>query len=88
MKIQGPNHTNFNPYQKQLQKQAQISKETNKEDQLQISDQAKKLQEKDQPEAARKAHVDEIKQAVQSGNYRVDAKETAEKMINFWNKQS
>ncbi|WP_226037124.1 flagellar biosynthesis anti-sigma factor FlgM [Aquibacillus saliphilus] len=87
MKIQGPNHSNFNPYQKQLQKQAEIKKLTTNEDQLQISDQAKKLQDGDKPNALRQKHVDEIKQSVQSGDYTIDPKKTSQKMLEFWNNQ-
>ncbi|MDL4839216.1 flagellar biosynthesis anti-sigma factor FlgM [Aquibacillus rhizosphaerae] len=88
MKIQGPNNSNFNPYQKQLNKQAEIKKDMqSKEDNLQISDQAKQLQGSDNPSALRQKHVDEIKQSVQSGQYKVDPQTTAKKMLNFWNSQ-
>ncbi|MDC3416124.1 flagellar biosynthesis anti-sigma factor FlgM [Aquibacillus salsiterrae] len=87
LKIQGPNHTKVNPYQQQLQKQDQVKNDSvKKADQLQISDEAKKLQEQGSPEAARKAEVAELKRAVQSGNYQVDAKQVAAKMLEFWKK--
>ncbi|WP_077624759.1 flagellar biosynthesis anti-sigma factor FlgM [Sediminibacillus massiliensis] len=89
MKIQGPNHSNFNPYQKQLQKQADIQKEaTNKEDKVQISNKAKELQESTKTDPARQQRIEELKQKVQSGEYNVDAKQTAKKMIDFWNNQA
>ncbi|SDK03839.1 flagellar biosynthesis anti-sigma factor FlgM [Sediminibacillus albus] len=88
MKIQGPNHSNFNPYQKQMQKQADLKKElTNQADQLQISNQAKQLQETAKPDPARQERVQEIKQAVESGEYKIDPKQTARKMVEFWNNQ-
>ncbi|WP_053218573.1 flagellar biosynthesis anti-sigma factor FlgM [Virgibacillus senegalensis] len=88
MKINGTNQTNFNPYQKQLQKQAEVKKElTNKEDKIQISSQAKQLQETAKPDPARQQRVQEIKQAVESGEYNIDPKQTAKKMIEFWNNQ-
>ncbi|WP_186580796.1 flagellar biosynthesis anti-sigma factor FlgM [Aquibacillus kalidii] len=86
MKIQGPNHSNFNPYQKQINKQAEIKSQlTKREDQLHISDKAKALQDIDKPSFVRQKKVAQIKQAVQSGEYTVDAKETAKKMLDFWN---
>ncbi|MCT2537250.1 flagellar biosynthesis anti-sigma factor FlgM [Aquibacillus koreensis] len=88
MKIQGPNNSRINPYQKQMNKQAEIKKDVqNKEDKLQISDEAKRMQSSEEPSAARQKHVDQIKQSVQSGNYTVDPKLTAQKLLNFWNNQ-
>ncbi|WP_138419482.1 flagellar biosynthesis anti-sigma factor FlgM [Aquibacillus sediminis] len=88
MKIQGPNHSNFNPYQKQMQKQAEIKKEVNKNDQLQISNEAKKLQQNEKVDPARLERVEQIKQSVESGEYTVDPKQTAKKMLQFWNNQA
>ncbi|ASN04723.1 flagellar biosynthesis anti-sigma factor FlgM [Virgibacillus necropolis] len=87
MKIQGANHTNFNPYKNQIQKQADMNKEVNQKDQLQISSQAKELQGNEKSTNERKAYVQEIKNAVQSGEYRVNPEKTASKMIAFWNKR-
>lgn len=84
MKINGPNQINFNPYKQHLQKQADLKKAENKSDELQISKEALKLQEKDKPTEKRAAYVDEIKQAVQSGDYKIDIEKTAQKMIDFW----
>lgn len=87
MKIQGPNHTNFNPYKNQIQKQADANKEINQKDQLQISNQAKELQGNAKPSAERAAYVKEIKNAVDAGEYKVNHEKTASKMISFWNNQ-
>ncbi|MRH41968.1 flagellar biosynthesis anti-sigma factor FlgM [Aquibacillus halophilus] len=87
MKIQGPNHSNFNPYQKQLQKQADMKQQAAKADQLQISDQAKQLQGSDKPSDLRQKQVDQIKQSVQSGDYSIDPKKTSQKMLEFWSNQ-
>ena len=86
MKIQGPNQTNFNPYKNQIHKQSKGITGGAKEDQLQISSQAKKMLEKNQPSTERAAHVNQIKEAVASGNYKVDFKTTANKMIDFFSK--
>ncbi|MEC5422862.1 flagellar biosynthesis anti-sigma factor FlgM [Virgibacillus sp. C22-A2] len=86
MKIHGPNQTNFNPYKNQVQKQVDHKKEVNKTDQIEISSQAKHLQGKDNPSAKRAEYIQEIKNAVDSGNYKVNPEKTAEKMIEFWKK--
>ncbi|UOQ48310.1 flagellar biosynthesis anti-sigma factor FlgM [Gracilibacillus caseinilyticus] len=82
MKINGPNHTNVNPYQKQqqLQKKAEDKASSFKPDQLEISDKALKMQQKD----ARQSYVNEIKQQVDNGEYQANPKETAKKLLNFW----
>lgn len=88
MKIQGPNHTNFNPYKNQTQKQTDMGKEVNQKDQLQISSQAKELQGNEKPNKERAAYVQDIKNAVESGDYKVNHEKTARKMIAFWNKHN
>ncbi|MDC3412223.1 flagellar biosynthesis anti-sigma factor FlgM [Aquibacillus sp. 3ASR75-11] len=88
MKIEGTNYANINAYQKQTQKQINTKKETSKQDQLQISDQAKQMQETMKPDAARRKYVEQIKEAVSAGEYKVDPKTTAKKMIEFWTNQS
>lgn len=87
MKIQGSNHTNFNPYKNQIQKQTDVNKEVNQKDQLQISSQAKQLQGTEKPSSERTAYVQDMKNAVESGEYKVNHEKTASKMIAFWNKQ-
>lgn len=86
MKIQGSNHTNFNPYKNQIQKHADINKGVNQKDQLQISNQAKQLQGNEKPSSERAGYVQEIKNAVETGEYRVNHEKTAQKMIAFWSK--
>jgi len=87
MKIQGPNQTNFNPYKNLLQKQKAAKSIVNKEDQLQISSQAKKLLENQQPNEQRAERIEKLKAAVESGAYKADAGKIAEKMLEFWKKQ-
>ena len=87
MKINGPNQANFNPYKSHMQKQADVKKEINREDQLEISSQAKQLQESEKPYAKRSAYVQQIKNEIASGEYKVDPDKIAEKMIAFWSKK-
>jgi len=84
MKINGYNQAHFNPYKQQMQQHTEIPKNTNRTDQIEISSEAKQLQENEKANESRLAHVQEIKQAVQSGNYKIDAEKTAEKMIDFF----
>ncbi|MFD2044988.1 flagellar biosynthesis anti-sigma factor FlgM [Ornithinibacillus salinisoli] len=87
MKIQGPNHTNFNPYKNQIQKQQDYNKNASQKDQLEISNQAKQLQESEKVHPKREAYVQEIKNAVESGEYKINHEKTAQKMIEFWSNQ-
>lgn len=84
MRINGPNHLNFNPYKQQMEKHDQMKKTSNRSDELEISKEAMKLQENNQPNEARTNRVQEIKQQVANGEYKVNVEETAQKMIDFW----
>ncbi|MBO8157640.1 MAG: flagellar biosynthesis anti-sigma factor FlgM [Bacillaceae bacterium] len=86
MKINGPNHMNINPYQKQLNKQRQIGKGKTSEDKVEISSEAKKMLETNPIVAERKKKVDGIKQQLQSGEYNIDPETTAKKMLEFFRK--
>lgn len=82
MKIQGPNPY-LNMY-RTSQKPVKSSKEKGlKDDQLNISNKALQLQ-KNVKNVTRKQEVAEIKSLVQSGEYEVDYKKTAEKLLEFW----
>lgn len=86
MKINGPNQVNFNPYKQHLQKQADMKRSASKSDELQISKEALKLQEIEKPAEKRAAYIEQIKQEIESGEYKVDIEKTAQKMIDFWRK--
>ncbi|MCA0971565.1 flagellar biosynthesis anti-sigma factor FlgM [Halobacillus litoralis] len=86
MKIHGPNQSNFNPYQKSIKQQTDMKQQGNRQDKLEISNEAKQMQGKDQPNPARQKRVDQIKHDIESGNYQIDPKLTAQKMIDFWTK--
>ncbi|KGX93947.1 Negative regulator of flagellin synthesis [Pontibacillus halophilus JSM 076056 = DSM 19796] len=88
MKINGPQHSNLNPYQKQFQKQAQVQKGEAAKDRVEISSQAKHMQEASNAKQARLDRVEELKNQVQSGTYQVDAKETAKNVANFFKGQA
>ncbi|GEL78713.1 flagellar biosynthesis anti-sigma factor FlgM [Tenuibacillus multivorans] len=85
MKINPLNNTNLNPYLKQMQKQDNVKNTQQPQDKLEISNQAKKLQDGNEIVEARQEKVKELKQQVENGDYQIDPKKTAEKMIEFWN---
>lgn len=87
MKIQGPNNSKLNPYIQQQQNHAKYKTTFNKQDQLEISVQAKKLQENGKAAHKREAYIQEIKQAIDTKEYQIDYEKTAQKMIDFWSKQ-
>lgn len=86
LKINGTNPANFNPYNKQLNAQENLRKAKTRKDQLEISPQAKQLQEQEKPQPERAAYVEKIKKAYESEEYKVDFAKTAQKMIDFWSK--
>lgn len=83
MKINGPNQTNWNPYQKQINQQKQIKQNPN-QDKLEISQQAKSMQEAEKVSPAREKRIEELKAQVDNGTYKPDPSATAKKMVNFF----
>lgn len=83
MRVYGPNSTNFNPYKRQIHNEQQQRKQSYK-DELNISKEAKQLQETNEAEKARSSRVQEIKKLVDSGEYEVNHEQVAKKMIDFW----
>ncbi|MDQ0352904.1 negative regulator of flagellin synthesis FlgM [Alkalibacillus filiformis] len=83
MKINPTNKPHLNPYQKQMQNQP--AKQSNQQsDKVEISNKAKAMQEGNSIEKARQDHVQSIKQQVQDGEYDVNLKKTAEKLLEFY----
>ncbi|MDY0408920.1 flagellar biosynthesis anti-sigma factor FlgM [Paracerasibacillus soli] len=78
MKIQGPNQTNFNPYKNIQKKLTQQSAGISKNDQLEISDMAKKLQDQGNIQTERKERIEKIKQAIDANEYKVNYEKTAQ----------
>lgn len=84
MKIQGPRLQKINTYQEQLKNNQHQKQKRVKEDQLDISSEAKKLQEKGNKIETRAEYIQDIKKAIQSGTYDVKYEEVAKKMIDYW----
>ncbi|WP_121640156.1 flagellar biosynthesis anti-sigma factor FlgM [Virgibacillus sp. Bac330] len=84
MKINGPNQSDFNPYHKQqLPKQMEV-KQTMKKDQLEISNEAKQLHEDNRENNTRNAKIDLLKEMIESGEYKMNYDQTAQKLIDFF----
>lgn len=85
MKINQTNLSAINPYKKQMNKMTSLEKKSQR-DVVEISNEAKQLQEKSPITQEREAKVEALKQQVQSGNYIVDAKKVATSILNYYNK--
>jgi len=86
MKINETNHLKFNAYQNLIQKPTKNHEKVEKSDQLEISNEAKSMLEKHQPDKTREKHIQAIKEKVEAGTYEIDFEKTASKMIDFWTK--
>lgn len=73
-------------YQKQMQvSQVVKPKSIQKEDQLQISNQAKEMFEKNtEVDLERQEKMKTLKAQIQSGEYRVNSEKMAENIYRFW----
>lgn len=87
MKIHGPNTTNINAYKRQLHKQLEQKQAAESKDKIDISHEAKKLQESKKINEQRTERITNIKKAIKSGQYEVNIERTSEKMIDFWSRR-
>jgi len=69
---------------KQQQQKSMNKDVSEQKDKIDISQTAKSLQKHHKNEVDRTKDVEEIKQLVQSGEYKVNHEQLAEKMIQFW----
>ncbi|WP_191560059.1 flagellar biosynthesis anti-sigma factor FlgM [Metabacillus idriensis] len=86
MKINHLNSANINPYKRSIEKQAETSQPAKKQDQVQISNKAKELQEQNGIVQSRQEKIAAIKQQVESGTYTIDPKAIAQSLINHYQK--
>ncbi|MCP3031433.1 flagellar biosynthesis anti-sigma factor FlgM [Halobacillus sp. A1] len=85
MKINGPNHSNFNPYQKQMNKQDEVKQPLKQQqDKVEISSAGKALQDSGKTNETRQNYINEIKSQVENGNYKVDHQRTAGNIVDFF----
>lgn len=85
MKVNPFNNVQQNPYRKQVDRSEKVSEVKAKRDQIEISNVAKELQESNKIEAARQEKVQQLKEQIDSGEYKVDAKAVARKFYEYWN---
>lgn len=83
MKIQGPNPY-LNAYKQTPHKNTSPNKTASMKDKVNISSEAMKMHGTKQQETERTAYVNEIKESIKSGEYKIDHEQLAQKMIDFW----
>ncbi|WP_146552433.1 MULTISPECIES: flagellar biosynthesis anti-sigma factor FlgM [Rummeliibacillus] len=87
MKIYNYGVNKVNPYQNQSLKTEQVKKSTfSVTDQLEISSAAKDLQGIKSYADERAERVQQLKEQIESGNYRVDAQKLASDMLKYYRK--
>ncbi|MFE1243044.1 flagellar biosynthesis anti-sigma factor FlgM [Fictibacillus sp. NPDC058756] len=87
MRINHFNSIQNNPYKKQTQDVKQETVQSKyKKDEIQISDEAKKLLSSSKFEQERADKVNEIKRQVESGSYQVNTSKVAKSILDFWRK--
>lgn len=86
MNIDKVNGSSFiQSYQKQMQvSKTEKTRPIQKEDELQISNQAKEMYGKNIKEVERQEKINALKAQVQSGDYKVDNEKVAEKIFGYW----
>lgn len=88
MKINNIGQTGMNPYKNNLSKLDDVKQSSfNKKDKLEISSTAKELQHTSQVVTQRQAKVEELKISVENGTYKVNPRETAKALLNFYSKK-
>ncbi|WP_075982962.1 flagellar biosynthesis anti-sigma factor FlgM [Bacillus massilinigeriensis] len=87
MKINNFGTSGINPYKRQMNKLDAANKASQKvTDKIEISSAAKEMQHVSQISVQRQARVEELKNQVQSGSYKVQTDEVASSIIDFFTK--
>ena len=87
MKINNFKPSGVNPYKNQLNKLEQMEKGPNKKkDVVEISTEAKEMQQISSFEKDRQIKVDELRSQVENGTYKPQPSEIAKSIINFYKK--
>jgi negative regulator of flagellin synthesis FlgM len=88
MKINNIGSSGINPYKRYMNKLDEAKKSSfNVSDKVEISSTAKELQQSSQIPAQRQAKVEELKLQVENGTYKLNPKETAKGIIDFYFKK-
>ena len=83
MKINPFKPADMNPYKRQVEKAENLPK-TERTDKVEISAEAKEMQQVSPLVQEREARVAELKAQVQSGQYKVDPQDVAKALIKFY----
>lgn len=86
MKINNFGRVGMNPYAKQIEKMDKAATIA-KKDKIEISTEALELQKGNSIEAKREERVQQLKEQVQNGEYKVNSRNVAEKLYSFWNEK-
>ncbi len=86
MKINPIHNSRVNPYQRNAEKVNQVKQDPKPLDKVEISSQAKNLQEVSTYTKDREAKVESLKQQVENGTYKVNTKELANQLFNYYRK--
>ncbi|KAB2336854.1 flagellar biosynthesis anti-sigma factor FlgM [Cytobacillus depressus] len=87
MKINNFGPSGVNPYKRQMNKLENTVKSANKAaDKVEISTTAKEMQQVSQYTNARQEKVEKLKIQVENGTYKVNPKEVAKSLIDFYKK--
>ncbi|EIJ80512.1 Anti-sigma-28 factor FlgM family protein [Bacillus methanolicus PB1] len=88
MKINNFGSSGVNPYKRQMDKLNQVEKAAGKKaDKVEISNKAKEMQQVSQFAAERQAKVEELRIQIENGNYKINPKEIAKSIVNFYFKK-
>lgn len=85
MKVNPFNSVQQNPYRKQVERQEKAYEVSAKRDKIEISNIAKELQQSNKIDASRQEKIEQLKEQIDSGNYKVDARAVAQKFYDYWN---
>lgn len=84
MKITSYGVNSVNPYRKQQQTAKTVNGHSSFSDKIEISKKAKEMQVSSTYNAERAERVQQLKQEIQSGEYKVDARKVAEDMLKYY----
>jgi len=86
MRIDRYGSADLNLYQKQMETK-KVTKSNSQQDKIEISERAKQLQRANVLGQERQEKVQKIKHQIETGTYKIDPKEIAKSMIEFYRKQ-
>ncbi|WP_306009940.1 flagellar biosynthesis anti-sigma factor FlgM [Bacillus sp. MMSF_3328] len=87
MKINNFGPSGINPYKRQQNKQDTANAQAKKAaDKVEISSAAKEMQQTSKIDQQRQARVEELRIQVENGNYKVNPKEVAKSLLDYYTK--